>query len=138
MANTTKIIAELQDGESFSITKQRASVGRYLCFGTSGSYKGVENMDSVEIFKNFSAIESLEFFTMVQNRKQLNNTVNCSYTDNYTPSEIKRFRAAVKSLLAKNCIKVVSKKPKVFMINPRVFLGNVTSYQDLVEDYDKL
>lgn len=138
MSNTNTVIAELQAGEALSIVKHKIPVGKYSCVGESGNFKGRENMSAFSIFKSFSAIESIEFFTMAENREKLTNLVNTSYTDHYSESEVKRFRNAVKTLIKKDCIKLVSKRDRIYMINPRLILGSFEATEELIRKYESL
>jgi hypothetical protein len=138
MSNTNTVIAELQRDEALSITKIRKPVGLYSCVGEPAKFKGKQNMAAFSIFKNFTAIESFEFFTMVENRHRLTNEVDTSYTSEYKESEIKRFRQAVKSLIEKDCIKLISKRDKLYMINPRIILGSFEAMDELIAKYESL
>ncbi len=137
MKNTTTVIAELQAGHSLSISN-RKPVGAYSCIGEPTKLRGKQNMSAFSIFKLFTEIESFEFFTMMENRNKLTNEVDASYVDNYTEYEIKRFRKAVKSLIEKDCIKPISKKGKLYMVNPRIVLGSFEAMDELIAKYESL
>jgi hypothetical protein len=138
MTNSNIVLAELQRDEALSITKIRKPVGLYSCIGESGRAKGKQNMSAFSVFKTFSAVESLEFFTMAEHRNRLTNLVDAFYISDYSESEVKRFRQATKSLIEKDCIKLVSKKEKIYMINPRLILGSFECMDELIKQYQSL
>lgn len=137
MKNTNTVIAELQAGQSLSIS-HRKSVGSYSCVGESNKIRGQKNMSAFSVFKTFTEIEVFEFFSMVENRNRFTNEVDASYINEYSEYEIKRFRKAIKSLIEKDCVRVVSKKTKIYMINPQLILGAFDMYDSLVEKYNSL
>lgn len=137
MKNTNTVIAELQAGQSLSISN-RKPVGAYSCIGEPTKLKGKQNMHAFSVFKNFTVTECYEFFSLVENRNKLTNKTYAVHTEQYTDSEIKRFRTAIKSLIEKDCIRLVSKKDKLYMINPRLILGSFEAMDDLIAEYETL
>ena len=95
-------------------------------------------MHAFSVFKNFTVTECFEFFSLVENRNKLTNKTYAIHTEEYSDSDIKRFRIAIKSLIEKDCIRLVSKKDKLYMINPRLILGSFEAMDDLIAEYETL
>ena len=136
--HTTIVSVELQDDQTLSVRKDTFSVGAYDCIGNPRLHKGTTNMNAFEIFKDFTHIESHEFFKLVLVKNKSTNYAEATYTFEYNPSELKRFRQAIKQLTAKNCVKLVNKNRRIYMINPKICLGYFEAYSDMVKEYESL
>lgn len=135
---TTTVIAELQQDQALSITKVKKDVGSFHCVGDARPSKGKQNMSAFSVFKTFSEIETYTFFTMMDYRDRVTNEVCAEYVNDYTEYEVKRFNKAIKSLIEKDCLRLVSKRSKTYMINPKLILGAFDMYEHLVNKYEKL